>query len=257
MSPIIHRSPRISGTSRVRRIWIPPATLSERCEDLLHVLLWQVTGETEVFIRDEPLTLSADFAVWVPSGFRHRFTVRPDSVMIPLFFRADDVATTLDQPSLIPVDRELRDVMLAFSVSSHTAVRTEADLARQLFALLEEPAEEPSQLPMPAQEPARAIAETLRLNPGDTRSVDGLAASAHTSTRTLERSFLSQTGMTLRQWRIRHRMEAAAALLRSAETTLDAVAHRVGYTHVNAFRRVFKQHFGITAVEYIRNYGKQ
>ncbi|MDQ1102784.1 AraC-like DNA-binding protein [Nocardioides zeae] len=67
--------------------------------------------------------------------------------------------------------------------------------------------------------------------------------------RTLERRFRAETGLSLRQWRIRNRMEAAAVLLRS-RTTTAAVAHRVGYTDLSAFRRVFKAHFGTTPGEY-------
>jgi AraC-like DNA-binding protein len=69
----------------------------------------------------------------------------------------------------------------------------------------------------------------------------------------VERTFQAETGMTLRQWRIRNRMEAAAILLRSGAAA-DAVAHRVGYTNVNAFRRVFKGHFGISPTEYSDRY---
>lgn len=39
---------------------------------------------------------------------------------------------------------------------------------------------------------------------------DQLAASVHTSARTVERAFRAETGMTLRRWRFLNRMEAAA-----------------------------------------------
>ena len=59
--------------------------------------------------------------------------------------------------------------------------------------------------------------------------------------------------MTLRQWRIRNRMETAAILLR-AHAGVDAVLSRVGYTNVNAFRRVFHGHFGMSPTVYAQRY---
>lgn len=51
-------------------------------------------------------------------------------------------------------------------------------------------------------------------------------------------------------------MEAAAILLRS-DASLDAVAHRVGYTNVNSFRRVFTGHFGLSPTAFQSRYKSQ
>ncbi|NJQ06855.1 AraC family transcriptional regulator [Streptomyces lonarensis] len=235
------------------RTWIPPTSLSHRREDHLHVLLWLVHGEAEFHVGDTERSLTAGHALWVPRGTHHGFTTRANSVTVPLFFPAERTATTLREPTVVTVHRDLRPLMLAYSVSLHTEVRPEANLARQILALVEAGPALSTALPLPAGGPARHIAETLRLNPGDPRSVEELAASAHTTSRTVERAFRAETGMTLREWRIRHRMEAAATLLRT-DTGLDAVAHRVGYTNVNSFRRVFTGHFGLSPTAYAKRY---
>lgn len=51
---------------------------------------------------------------------------------------------------------------------------------------------------MPSNDPAAVIAEALRFNPGDGRSVAELATLGHCSARTVERDFRAQTGITLR-----------------------------------------------------------
>lgn len=104
-------------------------------------------------------------------------------------------------------------------------------------------------LPLPTAESALPVAKSLRFKPGDDRRVNEPAASVHSCARTIERAFLVQTGMNLRQRRIRNRREAAGILLRS-HTVLDAVARRVGYTSTSAFRRVFEGHFGMAPGEY-------
>src|SRR5699024_2159423 len=62
--------------------------------------------------------------------------------------------------------------------------------------------------------------------------------------------------MTLRQWRIRNRLAAAARLLRG-DTSVQAVAQRVGSTHVSAVRRVFASHDGMSPTEYRKRFRRQ
>lgn len=238
------------------RIWIPETSVEDLRESEVHVLLWQVRGTADVDVEGEQRAVTAGHALWLPVGTRHGFTVHENAVTVPLFFPAADTATTLSAPTLVTVDRDLRTLMLAHSVSWSTRVRPEANLARQILALIEDRPVLSTALPLPSHEAALMIAEALRFNPGDIRSIETLAESVHTSARTIERAFQQETGMTLRQWRIRNRMEAAAILLRT-DASPDAVAHRVGYTNVNSFRRVFKGHFGLSPTQYAARYRAQ
>ncbi|MBK1787312.1 helix-turn-helix domain-containing protein [Prauserella cavernicola] len=235
------------------RIWIPAISITGRREDRVHILLWQMAGTSDLVVEGEVITLTTGHALWVPLGARHEFTVHADSVLMPVIFDAADTATTLHEPGLVTVSQELQTLMLAYVTAWNSIIKPEANLARQILGLIEESPVLSTTLPMPTSEPAQIIAETLRFNPGDTRSAVELAESVHASSRTIRRAFETETGMSLRQWRIHNRMEAASILLRS-DTTLDAVAHRVGYTNVNAFRRVFQGHFGISPTEYVRRY---
>lgn len=238
------------------RVWIPAAALSERKEERIHILLWQVRGRTDLTVGPARMTLEAGSAFWIPVGTRHSFVVHDNSVTLPLFFDAADTATTLTAPTPISVDRDLRTLMLAYTVSSTSAITPTANISRQLLSLIETSRRAPAAPPLPQTPSARAVAAALRFNPGDTRTAEELARSAHASLRTVERAFLAETSMTLRQWRIQTRMDAAAELLR-ADTTVQAVAQRVGYTHVNAFRRAFKAYSGMSPTEYLSRYRRQ
>lgn len=233
------------------RIWIPPTTVTDMKESSLHVLLWQVFGSAEVTVDDASHVLHAGRALWIPVGYAHEFTVQANSVTVPLFFDASDTATTLRRPAEVAVDRDLHALMLAYNVSWHTMVQSPTNLARQLLALIEGNPVRPPGLPLPTSAGARRIVDALRFNPGDSRTIDELAHSAHTSARSIERSFRAETGMTLRRWRILNRLHAASALLQAGAAP-DAVAHRVGYTNVNSFRRVFLKHYGVTPTDYSR-----
>ncbi|MGQ7349957.1 helix-turn-helix domain-containing protein [Quadrisphaera oryzae] len=231
------------------RVHVPPVHLRDLCEEGEHVLLWQVRGTSDVVVDGVGRELRSGWALWVPAGVRHSFTTHDGAVLLPTFFPTSSTAKTLERPTTVAVDEDLSTLLLAFVQSSYSIIRPRADLARQVLALLEAGPAVSSALPVPASGPARAVAEALRFNPGDERDVEELAQVAHASARTVERSFAAETGMTLREWRIRNRMETAARLLR-ARTAPDAVAQRVGYTSSSAFRRVFKGRFGMTPSQY-------
>lgn len=186
----------------------------------------------------------------------HSFITQPNAVVIPLFFEASETATTLSAPIVVRVDRDLRTLLLAYTQALCIAINRNLNIARQILAMIEKNPVAVTSLPMPTIEAARIVAEALIFNPGDDRSVESLTRSAHASVSKIERAFLAETGITLRQWRIKNRMEAAGVLLCS-QTTTDAVAQRIGYTNTSAFHRVFKSHFGMTPGEYAARYRSQ
>lgn len=241
-----------AGTRR-RRPRIPPVDMTPRTEQSWHILLWQVRGQADLEVDGDRLSLRDGQAMWVPARTRHAFTVHADSVTMPLFFDAERARPTLEDPTMLRVDADLRTLMLAYSVSSSTAIKVPADLGSQILAAIADRRLRSFALPLPRSAHARAIADALRADPGDPRGVEQWAASVHTTARTIERAFRAETGLTLRQWRIRNRLEAAEELLRGGASP-DVVAHRVGYTHVNSFRRVFTQSRGVSPSEWVRRH---
>lgn len=249
-----HPSPRSHVTERPpRRLRIPPVRVPERVHFGDAMLLWQARGSAEAVLNDVGYSLMAGNALWLPAGTRHELHVHENSVLLPMFFDAVGVATTMQSVTEIPVDDELRTLFLVYIQSEQTIIKPDADIARQILSTIERRPLVSTKLPMPCTPAAKAIAEVLRFNPGDSRSAENLAAGVHTSLRTIERAFKAETGLTLRAWRMRNRMESAVELLRSVRS-IDAVAHRVGYQDVSAFRRAFKGHYGLPPGAYVRRY---
>ncbi|WP_449280748.1 helix-turn-helix domain-containing protein [Leucobacter sp.] len=236
-----------------RRLHLPSVSIPERVHYDEHMMLWQARGSAEAVLDGVSRTLTAGHAIWMPAGTKHVLHVHENSVMLPMFFEIAGVATTLQGAATVRVDHELRTLFLAYIQSQQTIIRPDADIARQILSTIERQPALSTSLVMPVSEAAGGIAEILRFNPGDSRTADELAAQVHASLRTIERAFKAETGMTLREWRIQNRMERAVELLRSVHS-LEAVAHRVGYTNASAFRRVFKGHFGMTPSEYVARY---
>jgi transcriptional regulator GlxA family with amidase domain len=183
----------------------------------------------------------------------HSLAVRSDSVVLPLFFDAAATRSPAAGCTVLRIPEELRPLLL-LSMQYQTSIIGTPEAREELEAQLMGLIRSRSALPMPVSEPARSIAEALRRDPADPRTAQDLAADAHVSYRTLERAFLQETGMTLHQWRITGRMQAATRLLREG-VCIPAVAARVGYANVSAFGRVFKEQVGETPRRYALHHG--
>lgn len=235
-----------SPSRGVPRFRIPPVESAERHHPDRHMLLWQVRGSSALTVEGQHVLLAAGHALWIPNGRQHRITVNADSVMLPLWFPAERTATTISGLSTFRVSPEMRTLFLALVQTTYTALVPEADVRRQVIALLETAPITRGSLRLPTSGPALPVARALLLDPADGRPVEQWAQDTFTSVRSIERSFVRQTGMTLRRWRLANRMEAAAALLTAGGAQVGVVAHRVGYRDHSAFSRAFRSHFGLS-----------
>jgi AraC-like DNA-binding protein len=89
------------------------------------------------------------------------------------------------------------------------------------------------------------VAAALAADPADRRDLDGYAAVAGASVRTLARLFRSETGMSFQQWRRQLRMTEALARIAQGTSPARAAA-AVGYASVPAFGAAFRDTFGVT-----------
>lgn len=232
---------------------LPAVSVPERVHDDTAVLLWQARGSSSLAIGGETHHLAAGYALWIPAGVVHALEVAEDSVVLPVHVRRPPTHGSLLDPSWIAVDVTLRTMILALLQAQNSIIRPGVDLEHRLVGMLRERIVPPTGLTIPAAAPARAVAEQLRDDPADDRSVEEWAAEQHVSARTLQRAFATETGLTLQQWRTRRRMEVAAALLRQ-DHPLCSIAARAGYRSDSAFRRAFKEHFGIAPSVYAQRF---
>ena len=93
------------------------------------------------------------------------------------------------------------------------------------------------------------VAEIVRANPAEAKSLDQLARKVGASKRTIEREFQSQTEMTFGTWRQQLRMLHALRLLAAGESVTTA-AFEVGYDSTSAFISAFKTALGTTPGRY-------
>ena len=107
----------------------------------------------------------------------------------------------------------------------------------------------PLQLPLPADGRALRLAGVLQENPCDRRSLPALSRGTGASTRTLERLFLRETGLSFVRWRQQLRLLHALRLLAEGRP-VTTVALDVGYQSPSAFVAMFKAALGCTPGRY-------
>jgi AraC-like DNA-binding protein len=110
-------------------------------------------------------------------------------------------------------------------------------------------AQAPVDLPQPRDVRAQRLAEIARTAPADRRPLATLAPLAGASPRTLERLFVTETGLSFGAWRHRNRMIAALEQLAQGASVADA-GFEVGFETASSFVAAFKAMFGRTPGKY-------
>lgn len=235
---------------RESQVEVPRFTLVDRRERTHHVLLWQARGHSRFLVEGVPVPLAAGTAMWLPAGTEHRFTTAPNSALMPMFFESRHLSAEMRTAAVISIDSNAETLCLALIGSQYSLVQPSADLESMVLAVVEADLAAPSDTPMPRSLAALRMARSIALNPADRRRLADWAAELHVSARTLERTFVGETGQSWQRWRQGRRMVRAAQLLRSTPLDVTDIARRVGFGTPSAFSRAFRQHHDMTPTQY-------
>lgn len=188
-------------------------------------------------------------AVWIPPGTRHQVASETEAEVRHVFVdpsrpvrRAGPLPDRCAVLAVTPLMREL-------TLRLHKMIDEEADEARRLrfcdVVIDELDRLEEAPLSLPGGRDPRLVRLTRHLgeHPDDRRPLAELAALAGASTRTLERLFPEETGLTYRRWRARLRLLAAIERLERGESSTE-VALSLGYSSPSAFTASFREEFG-------------
>ncbi|MFT3708705.1 MAG: AraC family transcriptional regulator [Archangium sp.] len=211
-----------------------------------HTFIYAVEGNLEVHTGGVRRLVPSDRAVWIPAGTQCTTTMRAPITMRSLFFA----------PGVLRKSPELRTVIVApllreliQEVTRLGALDRESPRHRRLLGVLldtiHEAPEAKLEVPTPIDPRARRFAEAVLADPSDTRPVGKIARSVGASVRTLERCFITETGLTLGQWRRRVRLFHAMDRLERGASATEA-ALEAGYQSPSAFSQAFLRQFGRT-----------
>ncbi|GAA3245772.1 helix-turn-helix transcriptional regulator [Streptomyces labedae] len=178
-------------------------------------------------------------ALWLPAGVVHRTGATRDAVLCSLYFEPDRCDQDWTEPTPVGIDGLLAHLIAYLSrenLPDDARLRAEAvvlDLLRPLPAT-------PIDVPDPADDRVRAVADALLTDPTDSRSLEAHARAVGVSRRPLTRLFVHDLGMNFDRWRTHVRLRAAVPLLAEGQP-VSRVAHTVGYTTPSAFLAAFRR----------------
>lgn len=213
----------------------------------LHQLTWLDGGVLDVFTAGEFHTISPGRAIWIPAGTAHDVACAGPGRLVCLYFRDDDESLDVESPTLVVVDELLRGLVqhLLSGLTQEAGLR-----ARQvLLDALGGRTIDSGRLALPSDPRARAIAEEIAREPAQAISLEVRAHAVGSSARTIRRKFVSETGLTFRQWVHRARVTSSLSLLET-ERSVTQISALAGYETVTGFITAFRAHFGHTPGQY-------
>jgi AraC-like DNA-binding protein/quercetin dioxygenase-like cupin family protein len=217
-------------------------------------IMLAATGVITVSVEAQSWVIAGSRGIWIPEGVQHAVTASTSAELRNLQVSrkiAPHLPTNTCVISVSPLFREL----LNDAVTGPTAVAPGSRAAKILDLLLLEfsPCQQLSLLlPEPSDNRLRKICVELRANPADNRTLAEWAETAGGCTRTLERLFQKETGLTFAQWRRQLRLHEALVRLNRGES-VTSVALDAGYQNTSAFIEMFHRLVGCTPGRYLHS----
>ncbi|CAM5426141.1 helix-turn-helix domain-containing protein [Streptomyces abikoensis] len=210
-----------------------------------HQLAWAPHGVLAVRACGRTWVLPSTVALWIPAGVPHATGATSSALLRSLYFWPERCPLTWDEPQVVPVSGLLRELINHLAQDTGALPTEPRRRAEDVVLDLLRPVSVTTvRAPLPADPRARRVAEALRANPSDGRTLAEWGAVVGASARTLARAFTTGTGMTFGQWRTQLRLQAAMPML-AAGATVSAVARRVGYGSPSAFVAAFRRGVGV------------
>jgi AraC-like DNA-binding protein len=194
-------------------------------------------------------TIPSHRAIWIPDGEPATVTNSAPLALRTLYFsRAIDVFPSVVRA--VNVASFAREMVLhaVRSCPLYREIEVDAALVTVLVDQLRKLPDEGLQLPWPTD--PRAVDAANRIVGDPTVDLSALAHHVSTSRRTLERSFASETALSLGAWRRRAVILSSLELLSAGRSVTDT-ASALGYSAPSAFVLAFKQELGLTPLRYL------
>jgi AraC-like DNA-binding protein/quercetin dioxygenase-like cupin family protein len=213
-----------------------------------HQLTCASSGVLSVSTDRATWVLPPSRALWIPAQVPHEVTAAGGATMIAAYLAPDRCAIDWVDPTPLRVSELLRQ-LLAYLESDALDGRCRSRAEAVLIDVVEPVPVTTIELRAPTDPRALEVADAIRADPGDTRSLSEWGHHVGASGRTLARAFLADTGITFGRWRTMARLQAALVPLAAGEP-VGNVAHAVGYETPSAFVAAFRHQTGQTPGAY-------
>ncbi|MGK9085899.1 helix-turn-helix transcriptional regulator [Brucella intermedia] len=206
-----------------------------------------IRGSMYVGTRDRVLLLNPAMAVWIPPDVEHwlRYASSNEIIYVDVNrAESDRLGTRARIVQMTPVLRVLMGAV-PDNESSGLTKPHEAALYELLFHEIVAAKDISLSIAMPRDKRISGLAQAAIDDPGSIASIDEWLIGASASRKTIERLFITETGMSpsrwLRQIRILHAVSQLAAGKKISSVALD-----LGYQSPSAFTYMFRSAIGLS-----------
>ncbi|MFB4306826.1 helix-turn-helix domain-containing protein [Actinomadura sp. GTD37] len=208
-----------------------------------HELLWNERGASTAVVGPRVWTVTPALGLWMPAGTLHSGSATAGTWCRAGFFGFGAVPSISGTPVGVEITPLLRLLLKRLAGAALPAGSRTLTEAMVLDVLVPSPRE--LLLRMPASDLLRPIADAVRADPGDRRTLADWASRLGVSARTITRAFNAETGTSFARWVAAVRAQHAVALL-GRGWEIDVVAEEVGYRSASAFGAAFRRTTGLT-----------
>jgi len=215
-----------------------------------HQLIYASAGLLHVWTERGSWIVPPHWAIFVPAGTVHSIRFAAPSDLRTLYLRPG-WADAADDCAVITVSPLLRALILRATREQMLDRRDpiEAALATLILDEFHRTDTPPFDLPQPVSAALVRAAGLLATNAPEAATSATLSRAVGLGTRTLERQFLAETGLTPGRWRRQHALLGALERL-AAGTPIKQAAALAGYATPSAFTAAFRATFGNTPARY-------
>ncbi|OZI39676.1 AraC family transcriptional regulator [Bordetella genomosp. 5] len=252
-----HREPRDPDRATAAVVgliepWVPghQAPHSHR----RHQLLCTASGVIHVTTSLGEWVLPSTRALWIGSGTLHATRVRrPADTRVLYIDPQAHPAPPGPDCYVVAINPLLRELIATCAAApwDYAIDSPEARLATVLIDQVRAVEHASVDLPFPADSRAVHLANILREDPANREPLDVLAHRVGSSSRTIERLFRKEAGLSFGSWRQRQRLLTAMEHLAYGESVTN-VALDVGYESASSFVAAFRTMFGNTPARYFK-----
>jgi AraC-like DNA-binding protein/quercetin dioxygenase-like cupin family protein len=218
-----------------------------------HQLAWAASGVLTVLtgeVDGSTWVLPPTRALWIPAGLPHETASDGRATMRSLYIRPGRSPVSWTDPTPVAASPLLAELIGYLGEPSLPAGhRAHAEVL--LADLLTPVPVTTIGVRLPSVPTARRVAEALRADPADRRTLREWGRAVGASERTLARAFAAEAGVPFGRWRTLLRLQAALSML-AAGDPVSRVAGRVGYDTPSAFVAAFRRETGQTPGSFFR-----
>ncbi len=228
---------------------LPAGQAFDRHSHPHHQLAWASHGVVSVTIDEATWVLPRHRALWIPAAIEHATAAASNSLLAGIYFPSATCPIAWTAPTVVAVTDLLAELLVHLTDGESVATGGRDHAEALVFELIEPVDVRTLVLPMPTDDRARRVAEALRADVADGRSLAAWGETVGASERTLTRAFVDDTGITFAAWRTHLRIGAALPLLADGASVATA-ARAVGYANPSAFLVAFRRALGTSPGAY-------